>query len=149
MLSREEVLSSLRRLFSGGKLDLVPKREPDRQMLFALGAWAIHRGQVGTESEVNELLDDWLSTFCVANSLDHVTFRRALVDAGFMGRADDGSRYWINGQQVHRTIAADCLDIHPGEIFEASVQEKEDRRRAYQNRKAANRGETWCRSRTE
>ena len=131
MLTRKQVERSLRRLLSHGLLDALPKREEDRRMLYALGAWRIHEAGADQEPAINTELEQWLGKFCFAVNVDHVTFRREMVDAGFIGRSDDGSRYWINDQQVHRTVAADALDVDPGDVMVDETAAREERKRRY------------------
>lgn len=138
-LARTEIQRSLKRLFSAGRLELLPKRDTDRQLLFALAAWKIQEHGADTEQAINDLLEGWLSAFCHTVSLDHVTFRRALVDAGFIGRTNDGARYWINAQQIHRTLAPDGLDVDPGATFAEARRERDERKRRYLHDKSAHR----------
>ena len=129
-LARNEVLQALRRLLSNGRLDNFPKRDEDRQMLLALGAWRVREAAVGGEKELNELLDSWLSGFCFP-TLDHVSFRRALVDFEFMGRSMDGARYWLNNPRIHRVLTPDALDVEPAEVMAVAEREREVRKRSY------------------
>lgn len=129
-LARNEVLKALRRLLSNGRLDSFPKRDEDRQMLLALGAWRVREAAVAGEKELNELLDSWLSGFCYPG-LDHVSFRRALVDFEFMGRSIDGARYWLNTPQIHRILTPDALDVEPAEVMVRAEREREARKRSY------------------
>ena len=129
-LARNEVLQALRRLLSNGPLDGFPKRDEDRQMLLALGAWRVREAAVGGEKELNEVLDSWLSGFCDP-ALDHVSFRRALVDFEFMGRSIDGARYWLNNPQIHRVLTPDALDVEPTEVMARVEREREARKRSY------------------
>lgn len=130
-IARREIMRSLRRILAHGRLDGLPKREQDRQILYGLCAWRVRECGADTELAINETLAGWLAGFCHAVNVDHVTFRRALVDEGFVGRSDDGSRYWVNEQKVHRTISPDALDVDPGEVLRDASQDREARKRRY------------------
>lgn len=129
-LSRKSVERSLGRIFSGGRLELLPKRQGDREMVLALGAWQLHDAGVADEQAINLLLESWLAGFCFS-TLDRVTFRRALVDEGFISRRRDGTRYWINTQKIHLVLAPDALDVDPTLIFERETLEREARKHRY------------------
>lgn len=138
--SRKAVEQSLQRIFSGGRLDLLPRRQGDREMLLALGAWRLHDAGVTDEQATNLLLESWLRAFCFA-TLDRVTFRRALVDEGFISRRRDGTRYWINTQKIHLVLSPDALDVDPAAVFERETHEREARKHRYL---AANGQDTAC-----
>ena len=129
-LSRKAVEHSLQRIFSGGRLDLLPKRQGDREMLLALGAWRLHDAGVTDEQAMNGLLAHWLAGFCFP-TLDRVSFRRALVDEEFLSRRRDGARYWINTQKIHLVLSPDSLDVDPSAIFERETHEREVRKLRY------------------
>jgi len=48
-----------------------------------------------TESQINELLQEWSRDVAPAINSDHVTVRRLLVDYGQLERTADGRRYRI------------------------------------------------------
>ena len=48
-----------------------------------------------TETEINTLLQVWLSQVGTHFHLDYVNLRRHLIDEEFLGRSKDGSRYWV------------------------------------------------------
>lgn len=71
-----------------------PKDETDQHIL--LKSVVLLIGQPGPLGEpvVNERLQRWL-LLTGNQGLDHVTLRRALVDAGYLTRSPDGSAYLV------------------------------------------------------
>ena len=66
-----------------------------KKQLFALCYLAskLEHGRQYTESEINDILNQW-HTFG-----DWAALRRDLCDRHFLGREPDGSRYWLEEQQ--------------------------------------------------
>ncbi|MDR1160466.1 MAG: DUF2087 domain-containing protein [Syntrophomonadaceae bacterium] len=75
-------------LDEAGKIKSLPSKYHVRlAVLFYLSQkFAIHRNY--TEKEINDLINQW-HVF-----RDYFILRREMVDAGFMNREKDGSRYW-------------------------------------------------------
>lgn len=73
-------------LNADGSLRQIPAPGARLQMVLHYLVTAFEPGVQYTEKEVNTLLRRFHS--------DHATLRRALVDAGLLGRESDGSRYW-------------------------------------------------------
>lgn len=131
MQSRNSTTACLRRLFSRGYLEALPRRDADRQTLFALGAWRLREAGAETEAAINECLAPWLASFCWSLNIDHVTFRRELVDHGYLGRTADGQRYWINGQRILQVLDAQALDVDPCTERLTVEREREARKQLY------------------
>ena len=67
-----------------------------------------------TEEGVNRKLQSWLRDIGSLIKLDHVILRRVLVDEEFLGRSQDGSRYWVATLSRHQlpfVPAIDDLDV--------------------------------------
>jgi len=92
------VTAALRRLLANGPLTGWPRRPADQALLVALAAARFEGGRDYAESEVNEILESWLATFCAPYGIDHVSMRRALVDARFLVRDAAGAAYRVNAQ---------------------------------------------------
>jgi hypothetical protein len=71
------------------RLTQFPTREYDRHLVLRYIAGRMTAGRDYTEREVNDLIASAI-TFD-----DFVTIRRALFNAGYIGREKDGSRYWL------------------------------------------------------
>lgn len=76
-----------------GKLTSLPSKRPKRLLALAYLAGKFRPGSRYTEKEVNALLGQW-HTFG-----DPATLRRELYDHFFLGRAADGSAYWLEEVQ--------------------------------------------------
>ena len=121
----------LRRLFSGGIIDNMPKRPADAQLIFALAASSLTSQVKYSEIEINEHLKEWLNVFASTEVLDHVTIRRCLIDHGLVLREPSGATYEANQAVISSYIDAGARTIHPGDILEAVQREKKLRKRAY------------------
>jgi hypothetical protein len=119
--------AALRRMLSNGPLTGWPRRPADQEILVALTAARFERGRAYAEVEVNEVLKDWLATFSAPFGIDHVSMRRALVDAGFLQRDTAGAWYWIEAAKAPK------LDASPdpaGILAEIEAERAERKRRA-------------------
>ena len=76
----------VRALFRRGRLVEIPRAPELRLQLLRHGAERFEAGRTYREPEVNELLREVHD--------DHAALRRYLVDAGLLGRDDDGATYW-------------------------------------------------------
>ncbi len=67
-----------------------------------------------TETEINPLLQIWLSQVGTHFHLDYVNLRRHLIDEEFLGRSNDGSRSWVatySRKQMYFDPAINEIDI--------------------------------------
>jgi hypothetical protein len=71
------------------RLTQFPTREYDRHLVLRYIAGRMTAGRDYTEREVNDLIASAIAFD------DFVTIRRALFNAGYIGREKDGSRYWL------------------------------------------------------
>jgi hypothetical protein len=70
-----------------------PKKPLDRHILFISAALELEPQRSYTESELNDELRKWTTSFGDAVNLDHVTLRRFLVDEGYLQRDSAGQSY--------------------------------------------------------
>jgi len=75
-------------LDSEGRLTVLPAKQGKRLAVLAYLALKFDLHRDYTEKEVNALCDAW-HTFG-----DYFIVRRELIEAGFLHRVPDGSRYW-------------------------------------------------------
>lgn len=73
-----------------GRLKQLPKKHSVRKLAFGYLAEKFDDDMDYTEKEINKILNAW-HTFG-----DYLVLRRGLVDARYLGRTTDGSRYWRN-----------------------------------------------------
>ena len=86
---------SLKRLLANGPLTAVPKRPSDQRLLMELAVARFEPGKTYREGDVNEILKQWIDTFCEPYGIDHVSMRRYLVDARLLARDSAGASYRV------------------------------------------------------
>jgi hypothetical protein len=118
---------ALKRLLANGPLTGLPVRRSDLELLLALAAPRFDAGRTYSENEVNDLLRDWLATFCAPYGTDHVTFRRCLVDAGILQRDRAGSTYRIDPARIDPAHAS--IDL--AHLLEEVAADRAARKRAH------------------
>lgn len=77
-----------------GRVTQLPKKQAKRRAVLSYLSQKFDPESVFTEREVNELCLRWHSFD------DYFLIRRALVDAKFLLRKDDGSAYWRNPEMT-------------------------------------------------
>jgi hypothetical protein len=119
--------TALKRLLANGPLTAIPKRPPDQQLLLALAAARFEPGRIYREAEVNGMLEAWLLTFCEPYGIDHVTFRRMLVDSRLLARTRSGSEYQV------RAVAREGSEPlpEPAQVLDEMRSERESRKRRH------------------
>ena len=76
----------------------LPKGAVDRHILWYSATLALATDRAYTEPELNDLLRGWTNRFGDSVDLDHVTLRRYLIDAGYVGRDAAGTTYTLVGR---------------------------------------------------
>lgn len=80
---------NIKPFFDGdGRITQLPRKQTTRLAVLAVLAGKFLPGRDYTESDVNSICGQW-HTFG-----DYFLLRRQLVEAGFLCREPDGSRYW-------------------------------------------------------
>lgn len=82
-----------------GKIRELPRKRPARLAVLAYLAEKFSPARDYTEKEVNALCDAWHSFG------DYFLLRRELVDAGFLDREANGSRYWRTDLDLPQALA--------------------------------------------
>ena len=121
--------AALGRLLSKGPLDKWPKRRGDLEILLALACTAFERQRAYREDDVNERLIAWLARFTAPGTLDHVTFRRLLIDVRFLLRDSSGSAYRLNPAKLDSMPVAAAGRLDPGAVLIELNEERERRKR--------------------
>ncbi len=129
-LEYEQVLDVVKRLVNAGPLGLLPKKRTDQAVLLALACARFELARVYREDEVNERLHAWLETFTSPITMDHVSFRRQLVDEQFLLRDTAGAAYRVNVAKLDEEIDATARSIDPGTVLAAVRLQREERKRA-------------------
>lgn len=125
----QAALADLKRMLANGPIEGWPGREGDQRLLLGLAAGRFAPGDAYSEKQVSDRLRDWLAGFCTPRGLDHVTLRRAMVDAGLLARDKAGASYAVNAGRIPDFIAADARSLDPVSIREAVRRERESRKR--------------------
>lgn len=116
-MNETELLALLRRIAKAG-LGRLPKKQNDRSALLALSLTALDPAGIFDEAEIDDHLSRWLAALQGTSAgVDHVTWRRALVDAGMLRRASDGAIYRIRPERVEAELTVDARSINPAQIF--------------------------------
>ncbi|MCE5235442.1 MAG: DUF2087 domain-containing protein [Clostridiaceae bacterium] len=77
-----------------GRVKQFPAKAAPRETVLSYLAEKFELGVDYKEREVNAVLTEW-HTFG-----DYFILRRSLVEAGYLNRLNDGSRYWKNPQKA-------------------------------------------------
>ena len=132
MSTLQSVEALFRRLLQSGRLEGFPKNPKRLEMVLAVASGGLIRRRPHTESEVNEVLSDWLSS--VRADIDHVTLRRRMVDCGFLKRTTDGSRYFLNYGRVAGVLGDPAIEVDVGALADDILLERESRKYAHMPR---------------
>jgi hypothetical protein len=112
-----------------------PKNDRDQQILLKSAMLMVGQSGSFSEKEVNAILQNWISSVCQIKTLDYVTLRRYLVDAGYLTRSKDGSSYEVvqpgPGADLFET---DIDQLDPVEVIAAAREEIARRKREYMER---------------
>jgi hypothetical protein len=119
--------TALERLLANGPLTAIPKRPSDQKLLLTLAAARFEPGRIYREAEVNDMLEAWLLTFCEPYGIDHVSFRRMLVDSRLLARTRSGSEYQA---KVAAREESEPLP-EPAQVLEQMRSERESRKRRH------------------
>ena len=105
-MNDQQLESLLSRIFKTGALRRIPKKREEARLLMALSICQLELDGIYDESEIDHHLSDWLARLSESpEQVDHVTWRRGLVDFGFLRRATDGAIYRIRSELVDSVLA--------------------------------------------
>jgi hypothetical protein len=121
--------TALGRLLGKGSLDRWPKRRGDLEMLLALACTQFEPRRAFREDHVNDRLRAWLDRFTAPGTLDHVTFRRLMIDARLLLRDASGSAYRLNPAKLDSMPAGAAPQLDPGTVLADLSAERERRKR--------------------
>ncbi len=114
---------ALKRLLVNGPLTGFPTRRADAELLLELAAARFEADRDYSEAEVNDVLRDWLASFCEPYGIDHVSMRRQLVDARYLARERSGAKYRLLRNAEHARV--DPVQVL-GDIREERAARKKD-----------------------
>ncbi len=116
-MDKETLTKLLHRIFRGG-LHRLPKKQSERLALLALSLVPLDPEGIFDQAEIDAHIFAWLNGLSGFDGvIDHVTWRRALVDYGFLRRATDGAIYRIRPETLDEALTADARTVDAQAIF--------------------------------
>lgn len=115
---------------SGGKKGL-PRKRRDQLILLKSIALSFSPDRKYTEADVNAQIKTWLVDVGRSVGMDHVTFRRLLVDDGFLVRDDEGTAYRVGRAPDREIFEASVDEIDPSTVIAEARAERERRKREH------------------
>ena len=110
----------------------LPRKPRDQHILLNSVVLTLDRERSYTEREMGDKLAYWLVDIYTSADLDHVTLRRLLVDAGYLARKADGSRYQVANPASAEGIFApevDTVDVY--ESIGRALKRNAERKKAF------------------
>jgi hypothetical protein len=131
-ITKEYFIKRLTELCLKGGLPGLPKDEIDLHIVLKSAALMVGQTGIFTEKEVNDRLELWVLHTGQAENMDHVTLRRGLVDAGYLTRDKDGTRYQvaIPGPKPE-FFSQDIEQLDIPQVIETAREEIARRKREY------------------
>ena len=132
MMNHAEIVDLLHRTFRAGVLRRLPKRQAHADIFMALSVVALDPEAFFDETEINLHLSAFLNGIASQDGFsDYVSFRRYLVDFGFLRRASDGAIYRLCPERIAEVLPSTARDIEPTAIFNTVEMEKLARREKF------------------
>jgi hypothetical protein len=114
----------------------LPRKEADKHILLKSVALTLKVDTEYSESEFNEKLQIWLNLVGEKVDVDHVALRRELVDAQYVIREQDGSKYRLNLSRVPAGMFDPEIDeFDPEQIIVEGKELIEKKKQEYMRRK--------------
>lgn len=130
MISPEEFVERLCRLGADRGPRRFPRKRRDRDILMKSIVMLLDSDRRYTESQINDLLQEWKRDVAPAIQTDHVTVRRLLVDFGQLERTADGRTYRVGFPPRPVVFDLEVDDIDVRATIAAYRDHLERRRRA-------------------
>lgn len=130
MISETQFESSIVKTFAGSSFDY-PRKPQDRTVFLGALSIFLMEQQSYSEAELNEAIVSWLSSFGVTTTLDHVTLRRYLVDAGYLQRDDAGRRYSVDAPALAREFDESVLALDARTVVRQAQADRAARKIAH------------------
>lgn len=106
----------------------LPRSRKDTEAVLALAAASLDPRATYSESEVNDVLSDWMQGFTDPVLMDHLTIRRYLVDSSLLLRDAGGTSYRANQVVINLVIEPDAREVQPLLILHDVVSERARRK---------------------
>lgn len=131
MISQSQYEASIAKTFASGSSLDYPRKPQDRIVFLGALSISLMQRELYSEPELNEAIADWLQSFDAATTLDHVTLRRYLVDAGYLLRDEAGLHYSVDRAALSAEFEETVLSLDALKIAQQARAEREARRQAY------------------
>lgn len=109
----------------------LPKKRPDRDIVFVSAILGLDPARSYTESELNDALRRWTGRFGDSCGLDHVTLRRYLIDEGYIARDSAGAAYRLAAETAPTTFDPSISDLDLDQLLFEARGEREKRKQQY------------------
>ena len=132
-MNKADLMKLLQRLSKAG-VKRVPKKHKEAKALLALSLVDLNVEAIFDEQEIDAHLAHWLKKLAVqGDGVDYVTWRRALVDYGFLRRATDGVIYRIRPETIAEALSEDAQAVDPHVVFVDSELARHERQQQFRN----------------
>lgn len=111
----------------------LPKKQPDRHILFISAILKLESGRPYLEKEINEELQVWVIRFGRGFGLDHVTLRRYLVDEKYLVRDPAGGTYQLTVEGLPYTFDESIRGLDLAKLIDDAKQAREQKKQQYLN----------------
>lgn len=130
-LTEDQLRGLISRLSRSG-LSRVPRKASEAETLLALSLLSLDPEGIFDEAEIDAHLTQWLHALRGDSAgVDHVTWRRALVDYGFLRRATDGAIYRIRAEALVAGLTAEAQALDIIALFTQARQERLERQQNF------------------
>jgi hypothetical protein len=110
----------------------LPRRVRDRHILLKALSLRFDVDRFYTEVEVNRVIESWLSEVGHSLEIDHVTFRRTLIDERYLRRDSNGLSYQrTRFKDMQFTFDADIDTIDVKDVVRQAAEEIARRRERF------------------
>jgi hypothetical protein len=117
-----------------GARDL-PKKPLDLNILYISAILNLDPAINYSEKELNEKLRLWSDRFGKNFTLDHVTLRRYLIDAGYITRDPAGKSYQVGESSLPYTFDPSLRNLDLETMIQEALKEREERKKQFMKSK--------------
>ncbi|MCO5191925.1 MAG: DUF2087 domain-containing protein [Anaerolineae bacterium] len=118
-----------------------PKKERLHHILYISALQKLEPDRTYSVEEINLLLGDWSERFGDNFGLDHVTLRRALIDAQYLQRDRAGTVYTVDTENASYTYDASIRAIDLDQLVADAIADNERRKRQYAEQQSGEQSE--------
>lgn len=112
-----------------------PTNQENQNVLFKSAVLSMDISRTYTDKEINQRLEYWLDNICPLETVDFITLRRWLVDAGYLTRNKEGSCYQISPSAPEAQYFEDAIEeIDVEEVLNTAREEINRRKREHMNK---------------